>query len=89
MAGCTSTRRPGGAVHVLSVIEFYVEAFIKLRRETFQGRVAAVDIRMTDHTHRDGGSYKLPGVATDAGFVSGKNWRRRVVFALVTGSAGK
>jgi hypothetical protein len=34
MAGYTSTRRPGGAVHVLRVIEFDVEAFIKLRRET-------------------------------------------------------
>ena len=74
---------------MLSVIEFDVEAFIKLRRETFQGRVAAIYVRMADHAHRYSGSHKLPGVATDAGFVSWKNWRRRVVFALMTGSAGK
>jgi hypothetical protein len=89
MTGCTPTRRPGGAVHVLRVIEFDVEAFIKLHRETFQGRVAAVDVRMTDHTHRDSGSHKLPGVATDAGFVSWKNWSCRIVFALMTGSASE
>ena len=89
MAGRASARRPGGAVHVLRVIEFDVEAFIKLRRETFQGRVATVDVRMTDNTHRDSGSHKLPSVATDTGSVSRKNWRCRVVFALMTGSAGE
>jgi hypothetical protein len=89
MTGRTSTRRPGGAVHVLRVIEFDVEAFIKLRREAFQGRVTAVDVRVTDDTHRDGGSHKLPGVTTDAGFVSGKNWRCRIVFALMTRSASE
>ena len=89
MAGCTSTRRPSGPVHVLSVIEFDVEAFVELRREVFQRRVAAVDVCMTDDTHRDGGGYKLPGVATDAGFVSRKNWRCRVVSALMTRSAGE
>ena len=89
MAGRTSTGRPGGAVHMLRVIEFDVETFIKLRRETFQGRVATVDVRMTDNTHRDGGSHKLPSVASDTGFVSRKNWRCRVVFALMTGSAGE
>ena len=89
MAGCTSTRRPGGAVHVLRVIEFDVETFIELRRETFQGRVAAVHVGMTDDTHRNCRRYKLPGVATDAGLVSGKNRRGGVVFALMTGSAGE
>ena len=89
MAGRASTGRPGGAFHMLRVIEFDVETFIKLRRETFQRRVAAVDVRMTDDTHRDGGSCKLPGVATDAGFVSRKNWRCRVVSALMTRCAGE
>ena len=89
MTGGTSTSRPGGAVHVLSVIEFEVEAFIKLCRETFQRRVTAVDVRVTDDTHGDSCSYKLPGVTTDAGFVSGKNWGCRIVFALMTRSAGK
>ena len=89
MAGGTSTGRPGGAVHVLRMIEFDIEAFTELRREIFQGRVATVDVCMTDDTHRDGGSCKLPRVAIDAGFVSWKNWRCRVVFALMTGSAGE
>jgi hypothetical protein len=89
MTGCTSTRRPGGAIHVLSVVELDVEALIKLHRETFQGRVAAIDVCMTDDTHRDSGRYKLTGVTTDAGFVAWKNRRGRVVLALVAGSAGK
>jgi hypothetical protein len=74
---------------MLRVIEFDIETFIKLRREILQRRVAAVDVRMTDNTHRDSGRYKLPGVATDTGFVSRKNWRCRVVFALMTGRAGE
>ncbi|HKB65397.1 MAG TPA: hypothetical protein VKC61_06035 [Pyrinomonadaceae bacterium] len=89
MAGCTSTRGPGGAVHVLSVVELDVEALIELRRETFQGRVAAVDVCMADDTHRDSGRYKLTGVTTDAGFVAWKNRRGRVVLALMTRSAGE
>ena len=88
MASSASAWRAGAAGVVLRVIEFDVEAFIKLRREILQRRVAAVDVRMTDNTHRDSGSHKLPGVATDTGFVSRKSWRCRVVFALMTGSAG-
>ena len=89
MAGRTSTRRSSGPVHVLSVIEFDVEAFVELRRKVFQRGIAAVDVRMTDDTHRDGGRYKLPGVATDAGFVSRKDWRCRVVSAFMTRCAGE
>jgi hypothetical protein len=89
MAGRTSTRGPGGAVHVLSVVELDVEALIKLPREIFQGRVAAVDVRMTDDTHRDCSRYKLTGMTTDAGFVAWKNRRGRVVLALMTRSASE
>jgi hypothetical protein len=74
---------------MLSVIKFNVEAFIKLRRKTFQRRIAAVDVPMTDDTHGHGGSYKLPGMATDAGFVSWKYRGRRIVSALMTRSAGE
>lgn len=89
MTGCTATRRPGSARHVLSVIEFDVEAFIKLRGETFERRVAAVDVRVADDAHRHAGSYKLPLMTTDTSFVSGKNRRCRIVFALVTSGAGE
>src|SRR6185312_2220872 len=89
MAGRASTSRSGGAVHMLRVIEFDVETFIKLRWEILQRRVAAVDVCVTDNTHRDCGSHKLPSVTTDTGLVSRKNWRCRVVFALMTGSAGE
>ena len=48
MAGRASTGRPRGAVHMLRVIEFDVETFIKLRREILQRRVAC-DVRRTDN----------------------------------------
>lgn len=83
MTGCTPTGWSGGAVHVLRVIEFDIETLIELCWETFQRRVAAVHVCMTDDTHRNGRRYKLPGVATDTGLVSWKNRRCRVVFALM------
>jgi len=89
VAGCTSTCGAGGAVHVLSVVKLDVEALVKLRRETFHGWVAAIDVCMTDDTHRDSGRYKLTGMTTNAGFVAWKNRRGRVVLALMTRSAGE
>ena len=89
VTGGTSTRRPRSAGHVLSVIECDVEAFIELRRETLQRRVATVDVYMADDAHGDSRSYKLSGVATYAGFVSRENRRCRVIFAFVTRSAGE
>src|SRR5512132_2121004 len=89
MAGCTSTVRSCGAVHVLSVIEFDVETLIEFCRKTFHRRVAAVHVRVTDDTHRHGGRYKLPGVATDTGLVFRKTERGGDVFALMTGTAGE
>ena len=89
VTGCTATRWPGRAAQVLSVIEFDVEALIKLPRETLQRWVATANVGMADDAHGDSSSYKLSGVATDAGFVSWKTGRCRVVFAFVTGSAGK
>ena len=39
VAGCAAIRGPGRAVHVLSMVEFDAEAFIKLRGKSFQWRV--------------------------------------------------
>ena len=72
----TSARRPGSARHVLGMIKFNVEAFFKFRGKTLQRRIRVVDICMADYAHRHAGSYKLSLMATEARFVSGKNWRR-------------
>jgi hypothetical protein len=74
---------------MLRVIEFDVEAVIKFPRKTPERRIGVVDIRVADDAHGDIRGYKLPLMATYAGFVSRKTRRRRIIFALVTSSAGK
>ena len=83
-----SARGPGRSGHVLSMIKFHIEAFIEPSGEIVQRRIRAVDVRMTNHTHRHIGGNKLRQVTTGARFMSREPRRRRVVCALVTGGAG-
>jgi hypothetical protein len=85
----TAVLRPRGAVHVLRVIKLDVEAFFEPRGKTSEWRVAAVDVAVADDAHRYARSYKLPGVATDASFVSREARRRGIVAARVTRVAGE
>jgi hypothetical protein len=73
-----------GARHVLSVIELHVEAFFETCRKVFAGRIAAVNIRMTNRAHRNAWRYELGEVATGASLVARKRWRGGVVAALMT-----
>jgi hypothetical protein len=77
------------AFHVLRVIELNVEAFIKARRKTFQRRVAAFCICVTDETHGNRRRRELSAMTVSAGFVAGETWSRGVVSAFVTGRAGE
>jgi len=89
MTSGTAIRRPRSTGHMLSVIELDVEAFIKSRLKTLQRRVATANFSMANEAHGNRSGYKLPGVAIDAGFVSGKNRRSRIILPLVTRGAGK
>ena len=75
------TRR---ARHVLSMIEPHVETFLETCRKGFEWRIAAVNIRVTNRTHRNAWRYELGEVATGASFVARKRWRGGVVAALMT-----
>jgi hypothetical protein len=88
MTSGATIRGPRRPVHVLSVIEFHVEALVELRGESLERWIVAVHIRMTDRTHRAVGGHKLSEMAFSAGFVSGKTWRCRVITALMTGGTG-
>jgi len=89
VTGRTAVLRARGAIHVLRVIKLDVEAFLKFRGKILKRRVAAVDVAVADDAHRHARSYKLPGVATDASFVSRKARRRGIVAARVTRVAGE
>ena len=84
----TALLRSRFTFHVLRVIELHVEAFVEARGEILQRRVSALRIRVTDETHRNRRRRELSSMAIRAGFVTGETWRRGVISAFVTGSAG-
>lgn len=49
----------GRARHVLSVIELHVEAFFETCRKGFEGRIATVNVGMTNRAHRNARRYEL------------------------------
>jgi hypothetical protein len=67
---------------VLSVIEFDVEA--PQARESLHRRIASLQTRVTERTHRMIGREELLRVTLHASFVTGQNWLRGVALALVT-----
>ena len=74
---------------VLRVIEFHVEWLVEARRKTFQRRIVAADVRVTDRAHRNLRRRELAAMTISAGFVTGKAWRCGVVGAFVTRVAGE
>jgi hypothetical protein len=78
-----------GAVHVLSMIKFYVERFVEASWKIFQRRITATGIRVADLAHRYLRRSELAAVTISAGLVTWKAWCRGVVCAFVTGIAGK
>jgi hypothetical protein len=89
MAGGAPVLWPGRASHVLGMIEFHVEAFVKLRGETLQRRFGAVDVCMTDTAERNIGRDKLCKVTTSARVMSREARECGVVGALMTRVAAK
>ena len=87
--GCVMTTRAAslrasGPRVVLRVIEFEVEGFVEPDWKSFERRVVAVDVCVTDRAHRHLGRRELAAVTVCAGFVTRKAWCGRVVGALVT-----
>jgi len=89
VTGCASARWPGWAGHVLSMIEFHVEAFVEFRRKTSQRRISTADVRMTYGAHRNRRGNKLSQMAPGAGLMSGEPRRRGIIAALVASGAGQ
>ncbi|MFN2516070.1 MAG: hypothetical protein ABR556_07630 [Pyrinomonadaceae bacterium] len=89
VAGGTPGLWPGRSVHVLSMIKFDIEAFVKLRGKTLQRRVPAINIRMTDYAHGNIGSNKLRQVATRARLMPRKPWRRRIIAGAFVASVAR
>ena len=69
---------------MLRVIKFDVEVFIKPIGKCFPRRVAAVDVLVTDRTHRNVGRRKLSEMTAGAGFVARKAWAGRIIGAPMT-----
>ena len=61
------------------MIEFGVEAFRKPGGKSFQRRVRAIDVRMTNRAHGNIGRDKLGEVTVRARFVSRKSRSRGIV----------
>ena len=78
------TRRAGV---VLRVIKLHVERFVEARGESFQRRVAALRVGVTDEAHRNRRRRELSAMAVGAGFVTRKTRRCGVVGAFVTRGA--
>src|SRR5262245_45429986 len=79
--------RSSFALHVLSMIELHVEAFIESCREVLQRWISALRVCVADQAHRNRGCCELSAMTIGAGFVTGKAWRCGVVSAFVTGIA--
>ena len=79
-----SVSRPRCTGHVLSVIEFNVEVFIKTIGESLSRWIAAVDILMTDRAHRNIRRRELAEMTSRAGFVTGKARPGRVIRPSMT-----
>ncbi len=87
LAAIRWSRRTG---HVLGVIEFHIEAFIETGWKVFEWGLPAADIRVTDFTHRDDGSYKLRQMTVCAALMAWKTRRVGIVCrAQVAVSAGQ
>ena len=82
-------RRPRRAFHVLRVIELHVEVFVERRREIFERWIPALRVGVADETHRNRRRRELSAMTIGAGTVTRETRRRGVVFAFVTGVAGK
>ncbi|MDQ2973781.1 MAG: hypothetical protein M3R69_00055 [Acidobacteriota bacterium] len=80
---------PGRPRHVLSMVEFDVEAFFEFRRKTFQRRVGTIYVRMADRTHGNIGRDKLREVAARARLVPGKSGRGRIVSSAFVASRAR
>jgi len=89
MTDGTTVLWPGCAGHVLCVIEFQIEALIKLRGKILQRRLGAVDVCMADAAEGNIWRDKLCQVAASARRVSRKARDGRIVAALVTRVTGK
>jgi hypothetical protein len=72
-AGATSLWARG-AVHVLRVIELYVEGLIEAGREIFEWRVAGAYVCVTDRAHRHLRRCELAAMTIRARFVTRKAW---------------
>ena len=81
--------RTGWTSVVLSVIEFDVKAFVETCGKTFQWRIVAADIGMTDGAQRYRRRRELSAMTVGARFVTGKAWCGRVVCSFVTRVAGE
>ena len=81
--------RSRGAVIMLSVVKLYVKGFVEACRKTFQWRIVAADVSVTNSAHWYLRSCELAPVAIGARFVTGEAWRCRVVCTFVTRVAGK
>ena len=62
-------RFPG---HVLRMIEFHVETFVEAIRKGLARRIVAVDVLMTNRTHRNVRRGELRQMTTGAVFMPGK-----------------
>ena len=81
--------RASGAGVMLRVIKLHVERLVEARRKSFQRRVVAADVGMTDLAHRDLRCRELATMTIGAGFVTGKARCGGVVGAFVTRVAGE
>jgi len=72
MTGSTTIARPRRSVHVLGMIEVYVEAFFEVSRKSFYWRRRAFHIHVTNGAHRHRRRDKLGQVTVGTGWVIGK-----------------
>src|SRR5689334_17295016 len=84
----TTILRTRGAAVVLRVIEVDVKDFVEARGETFQRRIVALRVGVTDQAHRNRRRRELAAMAVGARFVAGEARRGGVVGAFVTRVAG-
>lgn len=89
MTTCTTALRARRAGVVLRMIELDIEWLVEARGKSFQRRVVAADVRVTDLAHRHLWRRELAAMTIRAFLVTGKARRCGVISALVTCVAGE
>ena len=74
-----------GAGHMLSMIELHVKALFEVVGKSFQRRVVAVRVRVTDRAYRDVWCRELREMAAGAVLVSREAGLRRIIIPVMAG----